>query len=104
MRYVMCFLPLIGAVIGFLSWIWGTYAGLFVHSHNFYTVILVLIPVLVSGGIHLDGLLDTSDALNSYQPREKKKLEILKDSMQRSICNYCKESAISFYILVFTVK
>ena len=79
MRYVMCFLPLIGAVIGFLSWIWGTYAGLFVHSHNFYTVILVLIPVLVSGGIHLDGLLDTSDALNSYQPREKK-LEILKDS------------------------
>ena len=79
MRYVMCFLPLIGVVIGFLSWLWGTYAGLFIHSHNFYAVILVLIPVLVSGGIHLDGLLDTSDALNSYQPREKK-LEILKDS------------------------
>lgn len=102
MRYVMCFLPLIGAVIGFLSWIWGTYAGLFVHSHNFYTVILVLIPVLVSGGIHLDGLLDTSDALNSYQPREKK-LEILKDSNAGAFA-ILWESAISFYILVFTVK
>lgn len=39
----------------------------------------MLIPVLVTGGIHLDGLLDTADALSSWQPREKK-LEILKDS------------------------
>ena len=39
----------------------------------------VLIPVAVTGGIQLDGLLDTADALSSYQPRERK-LEILKDS------------------------
>ena len=39
----------------------------------------MLIPVLVTGGIHLDGLLDTADALSSWQPKEKK-LEILKDS------------------------
>ena len=37
-----------------------------------------LIPVLVTGGIHLDGYADTSDALSSYGDREKK-LEILKD-------------------------
>ena len=57
----------------------GTYAWNFLDSRVFITIVLLLIPVLVSGGIHLDGLLDTSDALNSYQPREKK-LEILKDS------------------------
>lgn len=79
MRYVMCFFPLIGVVIGALTWIWGNYGLQVIHSQNFYAVILVLIPVFISGGIHLDGLLDTSDALNSYQPREKK-LEILKDS------------------------
>ena len=37
-----------------------------------------LIPVAVTGGIHLDGYADTSDALSSYGDREKK-LDILKD-------------------------
>lgn len=79
MRYVMCFFPLIGVVIGGLSWLWGAYAPKVLDSRVFITIVLLLIPVAISGGIHLDGLLDTSDALNSYQPREKK-LEILKDS------------------------
>ena len=34
---------------------------------------------MVTGGIHVDGLLDTSDALSSWQERERR-LEILKDS------------------------
>ena len=37
------------------------------------------IPLLITGGFHADGFLDTSDALHSYQSRERK-LEILKDS------------------------
>ena len=37
------------------------------------------IPILITGGFHVDGFLDTCDALHSYQPRERK-LEILKDS------------------------
>lgn len=56
MRYVMCFFPLIGVVIGGLSWLWGTYAWNFLDSRVFITIVLLLIPVLVSGGIHLDGL------------------------------------------------
>lgn len=42
-------------------------------------VLLTLLPVAVTGGIHMDGLMDTMDALSSWQPMEKK-LEILKDS------------------------
>ena len=38
-----------------------------------------LVPVFVTGGIHVDGLLDTSDALSSWQERSRR-LEILKDS------------------------
>lgn len=79
MRYIMCFLPMIGAVIGGLCMLWKSFAEDYLQSPIFYVIGLVLIPVLVSGGIHLDGLLDTSDALNSYQPMERK-LEILKDS------------------------
>lgn len=79
MRYVMCFFPLIGVIIGGISWMWGYWGMKLVNSRTFYAVILLLIPVMVTGGIHLDGLLDTSDALHSYQPRERK-LEILKDS------------------------
>ena len=48
-------------------------------SNGFIAVALVLVPVIVTGGIHVDGLLDTSDALSSWRDREKR-LEILKDS------------------------
>ena len=44
-----------------------------------YTVVGTAIPILITGGFHVDGFLDTCDALHSYQPRERK-LEILKDS------------------------
>ena len=37
-----------------------------------------MLPVLVTGGIHLDGFCDTADALASHQDTEKK-LQILKD-------------------------
>ena len=36
------------------------------------------LPVLITGGIHMDGFLDTMDGVCSYGDREKK-LEILKD-------------------------
>ena len=38
-----------------------------------------LIPLAVTGGIHMDGFMDTVDARASWQPAEKR-LEILKDS------------------------
>lgn len=79
MKYMFCFFPLIGAVIGTLMW-GAAYAGNYFGFEPFFvTVALVLIPVAVTGGIHVDGLLDTSDALSSWQERERR-LEILKDS------------------------
>ncbi len=79
MRYTMCFFPLVGAVIGFLMWLWCRICGLIMPGSILRGAVFVLIPVIVTGGIHLDGLLDTADALSSWQPREKR-LEILKDS------------------------
>ncbi len=44
-----------------------------------YALIAAAIPLMISGGFHVDGYMDTMDAFHSYQSREKK-LEILKDS------------------------
>lgn len=79
MKYVMCFFPWIGLVIGALCFGWNALASWLGLEGPLRTVILMLIPVAVSGGIHLDGLLDTADAMSSWRPREKR-LEILKDS------------------------
>ena len=79
MRYMMCFFPLIGIVIGALAVGWAWLSERLQAGEILKSAVYVLIPVAVTGGIHLDGLLDTADALSSYQPRERK-LEILKDS------------------------
>ena len=74
MRYAMCAFPLIGAVCGALWCLCGALPlPALVRAGGF-----CLIPVWVTGGIHLDGYADTCDALSSYGDREKK-LEILKD-------------------------
>ncbi len=79
MKYMFCFFPFIGTVIGALTML-AAYGGLRLgFQPGFVSAVLVLIPVLVTGGIHVDGLLDTSDALSSWQERSRR-LEILKDS------------------------
>lgn len=79
MKYVMCFFPWIGIVIGALSCGWYWISGNLGLNDPLRMIVWMLIPVLVSGGIHLDGLLDTADAMSSWRTRERR-LEILKDS------------------------
>ena len=79
MKYAMCFFPWVGAVIGACVYLWCRFAGNIPVGSILYAAILTLIPIFITGGIHLDGLLDTADALSSWQTRERR-LEILKDS------------------------
>ncbi len=79
MKNTLCFFPWIGAVIGGLVWLWFQVSGLLGIGVILKAAVAVLIPLLVTGGIHLDGLLDTADALSSWQTMERR-LEILKDS------------------------
>ncbi len=79
MRYMLCFFPFVGAAIGIVTLIAEWICRYFGMGNSFIAVVLVLVPVIVTGGIHVDGLLDTSDALSSWRDREKR-LEILKDS------------------------
>ena len=79
MRWAMGFFPLVGAVIGAAVYGAARLVWFLELQPVFCAAILTVLPVLLTGGIHLDGYLDTVDALSSCQPRERK-LEILKDS------------------------
>lgn len=79
MKYTMCFFPVIGIVIGVCVQIIGTLLIKSTFGSLFFSVIMTLLPIMITGGIHLDGFLDTMDALSSWGDKEKK-LQILKDS------------------------
>lgn len=78
MRYALCAFPLVGAVIGGLCWCWALLCDALALPALLHGAGLCLIPVLVTGGIHLDGCCDTWDALASHATPERRQ-EILKD-------------------------
>lgn len=78
MKYQLCFFPLVGACIGGVEWLWYLLSGYLHIGMPAFLLLAASIPLIVTGGFHLDGFMDTMDALHSYQTRERK-LEILKD-------------------------
>lgn len=78
-KRALWFLPLVGAVEGLLFLAAYLLVGIFVGQRLFLGAVLTAVPILLTGGIHMDGFLDTCDARASFGNREKK-LEILKDS------------------------
>lgn len=79
MRYVMCYFPLIGVVIGGAEALWFWLSGLLQLPGMIGAAVAAVLPLLITGGIHMDGFCDTVDALSSQQDQERR-LEILKDS------------------------
>ena len=78
-KYAMCFFPLIGAVVGLLLWGWLLLCDKLTIGPVLRGAVGAMLPILLTGGIHMDGFMDTGDALASWQPQERR-LEILKDS------------------------
>lgn len=78
MRYALLAFPLIGVVIGGLCIAWSAVSDLAGLPDMLRGTGICLIPVLITGGIHLDGYADTCDALASFGSPEKKQ-EILDD-------------------------
>lgn len=78
LRWMLCAFPLVGAAVGLLCWGWAALAGCLRFPALLRGAGLTLIPVLATGGVHLDGYADTWDALASCASPEKKR-EILKD-------------------------
>lgn len=79
MKYVFCFFPWIGVLIGWCIYLWNDLCDVYQVGTLCRTAVELLIPLLLTGGFHADGFMDTMDAIHSYCPKERK-LEILKDS------------------------
>ncbi|CEN92302.1 cobalamin synthase CobS (Cobalamin-5-phosphate synthase) [[Clostridium] sordellii] len=74
----MYYFPLVGFVLGILYCLVGFISSIFFDSY--ITSVNVLIStVILTGGLHLDGVGDTFDGIYSYRDKEKI-LEIMKDS------------------------
>ena len=58
-RYSMCFCPLIGTVIGLLLWGWLAVCERLCLGSFFQGAVAALLPLFISGGIHMDGFMDT---------------------------------------------
>lgn len=79
------FFPLIGAVIGIFIVVFNYIIGGVLPAAGFYmpqhvlAAILTAAPILITGGLHCDGFIDTMDGMFSGRSQERK-LEIMKDS------------------------
>ena len=78
MEGAITFLPLVGIVIALVMYllVWLLFVGdipVFIRA-----ITVILVPLVITGRFHLDGFMDTVDAIRSYQPRERK-LAIMKD-------------------------
>lgn len=77
--WMLTLYPLVGAMIGAVSWSAAALASGPGGTGPFLTAfVLVLLSAALSGGLHLDGWADTGDAYFSYRERDKR-LEIMGD-------------------------
>ena len=96
LSWALCWFPAVGVAAGAQLFFWLWLAQALGLGAPLRAAIALLIPVAVSGGIHLDGFCDTADALGSNQTREKK-LEILKDSHTGAFAVFC----CGLYLILF---
>ena len=77
-RESLIFFPVVGLIIGALVIAINELPFMKIVPVAVRIILTILVPILVTGGFHLDGFMDTSDALSSYAEKERR-LEILSD-------------------------
>ena len=77
-EYALAFFPAVGLFCAAAEWGWYTLSRARGWDSILSAAVSVCIPLAVTGGIHMDGYMDTVDAVASHRERARK-LEILKD-------------------------
>lgn len=70
--------PIVGVCIGLILWVAAVVSGFLLPALP-ASIVTLVVWVWLTGGLHLDGWMDSADALLSYRSRERM-LEIMKDS------------------------
>lgn len=79
MRFMLAWFPFVGLAVGLLVALWWFAAEALGFGFVLKAAGVALVPLAVTGGFHLDGFADVTDALASNAGPERKR-EILKDS------------------------
>lgn len=74
----LCCFPAVGLAVGGVLLLWCVLCQWLAVGPLLFAAGGVLLPLFITGGIHLDGLCDVCDALGSHQGRERR-LEIMHD-------------------------
>ena len=69
MRFSICFLPLVGLIVGVALYLWARAARALTVDGILFAAVATALPILLTGGIHMDGFMDTVDALSSHLPQ-----------------------------------
>ncbi len=78
-RYVPFLIPIVGLVVGLIGGLVYYLLQLGDFSNLLIAILMVVYFIFITGGLHLDAVMDTCDAHFSRRDRERK-LEIMKDS------------------------
>ena len=87
MQYMLAVFPLVGCILAGLLFCWHLLSNLLSIGSVLFAVGMTVIPILYTGGVHLDGFCDTVDALSSHADTEKKRA-ILKETLELFIVKY----------------
>ena len=92
--------PLVGVVLGLLYLLVGLALGELAGATAVFAAVLVLVPILATGGLHCDGFMDTADGLFSGRDRARC-LEIMKDSRAGSfgVVAFCCSLLLDFALV-----
>ncbi|MCH5259894.1 MAG: adenosylcobinamide-GDP ribazoletransferase [Lachnospiraceae bacterium] len=94
-EYAIWLFPVIGFVVGVLLCGWSYVCTACGFSQICFAMVGAVIPVIVTGGIHMEGFVNTVHALHSRGKKEKKQ-ELLKDSYVNA---FAVLAAICFFLL-----
>lgn len=95
----LLFYPLVGLLTGFILWLLVQMI-LFISSGfppDVLAAVVLALWVLITGGLHLDGLADSADAWVGGQNSRSRTLEIMKDP-------YCGPIGVAVVVLLLLLK
>lgn len=78
-KYTYLLLPFLGLLVGALYYVGIRLLQLKIDEPILLAILLIVLNLVITGGIHFDGFLDSVDAFKSYQSKERK-LVIIKDA------------------------
>lgn len=97
MKYALMFFPLVGFVEAMLFVLFMKLLSFFNIDGLMRAALMTVFPIFYTGAIHIDGFMDTVDAISSRADKEKK-LQILKDSHVGAFAAI----GIAMYLLLYT--